>query len=79
MPAMPKDSDSKRSSPAAGRVSSNGASPVNGVMTTDDILLYIEQSTGPYGDTLRELVAEGFVPDPVHVAEIRAAAATWPE
>jgi hypothetical protein len=49
---MPKEDDinaSNGSSPSAGRV---GASPANGVMTTDDILLYIEQSTGPYGDTL---------------------------
>ncbi|MGH2834386.1 MAG: hypothetical protein ACRDK2_16570 [Solirubrobacteraceae bacterium] len=58
--------------------SSNGASP-NGVRDLEDILLQIEQSTGPYGDVLRELVAEGFVPDPVHVAEIEADAAIWPE
>ena len=59
--------------------SSNGASPTNGVRDLDDILLQIEQSTGPYGDVLRELVAEGYVPDPVHVAAIEADAATWPE
>jgi hypothetical protein len=58
---------------------SNGASPANGVRGLDDILLQIEQSTGPYGDVLRELVAEGYVPDPVHVAELEADAATWPE
>jgi hypothetical protein len=58
--------------------SSNGASP-NGVRDLDDILLQIEQSTRPYGDVLRELVAEGFVPDPQHLAELEAVAATWPE
>ena len=60
-------------------VSGNGASPTNGVRDLDDILLQIELSTGPYGDVLRELVAEGYVPDPVHVAAIEADAATWPE
>jgi hypothetical protein len=68
---MPKDDNIN--------VSSNGASPANGVMTTHDILLYIEQADEPYGDTLRELVAEGFVPDPERLAELRAVAATWPE
>jgi hypothetical protein len=68
---MPKDPD-------LNGASSNGASP-NGTMTVEDILLEIEQSTGPYGDTLRELVAEGFVPDPQHLAELEAVAATWPE
>jgi hypothetical protein len=56
---------------------SNGST--NGTMTVDDILLYIQQATGPYGDSLRELVAEGFVPDPEHLAELKAVAATWPE
>jgi hypothetical protein len=73
---MPKEDDIVSSTNGSGP-SAGGVSPANGVMTTHDILLYIEQSTGPYGDTLRELVAEGFVPDPVHVAEIRARTATW--
>jgi hypothetical protein len=54
--------------------SSNGASS-NGFVNVNDII----ERGGPYADTLRELVAEGYEPDQARLAQLRAVAATWPE
>ena len=55
-------------------VSSNGAS-TNGFVDVNELI----DRGGPYAETLRELVAEGYEPDQARLAELRAVAATWPE
>ena len=52
---------------------SNAASP-NGVVDINELI----KRNGPYADTLRDLVAEGFT-GTEYLAELEAVAATWPE
>jgi hypothetical protein len=71
---MAKDADLN------GASSNNGSSPSPGRVTANavvDINELIERN-GPYADTLRELVAEGFT-GAEYLAELEAVAATWPE
>jgi hypothetical protein len=70
MAAMPKEDDIN--------VSSNGSSS-NGAITAEDIDELIAGLTGPAGDVVRELAAEGYAPDPQRFTELMARMATWPE
>jgi hypothetical protein len=67
---MPKEADLNGAT--------NGSSS-NGAITAEDIDELIAGLTGPAGDVVRDLAAEGYAPDPQRFTELMARMATWPE